>query len=124
MGVRRSDYVLLGFEFSDFSTYKSIYDFFEPKFDNGELDEDDFYDMSREVGQICYLEDGMSSNYSLIGVPLFIDKDGYNGISLFKYDSKENYIDYINLIIKHSKDVFNININIDDINLIVLTHWR
>jgi hypothetical protein len=73
MGVDRSDYILLGYEISDW---------FE-ELEERRIDElyDKYYTHKEKVGDVVLLNDGYGGNYTYLGVILQVDKDGYEGLS-------------------------------------------
>lgn len=113
MGVRRSDWIVIGvnigMEYADWDEHEELLD--------------KYYE-SKENGKISYVIDGMSGEYFIVGIPLFVDKDGYDGIQLHEFDfneqTNEQFLTYSHRVREHVKENFGIDVMP---KIIVLTHW-
>lgn len=114
MGVRRSDYILIGYEVTaNLQDYSENYiDEFIEKYDR----------MGKVKGDLVLLEDCYSGLYSYFGVIISYDKDGYDGLQPFEYDV-DGYKEEKEKVKFAANDEFGINLEIEP-KLIVLTHWR
>lgn len=113
MGVRRSDYVIVGANIG---------------YDKANFEDEDFellYEERRkpQENDILYLLDGMSGEYFIVGIPLVWTDDydglGYHEFEINKYDQdldrvKDKVNDYIEVLFGVKADS----------KLIVMTHWH
>lgn len=113
MGVRRSDYILIG--------TKLPYDLCDEEF--FESGENDSYLYEKRIGHMKYITDGMGGEYFIAGILIILDEDGYNGLGYkeFSTTSDTEFISYKEYVRKHIKEKF--NIDVFEPKLIVLTHW-
>jgi len=111
LGVDRSDYIILGYE---------IGDQFE-ELEENRIDElnDKYYTHNENTGDVILLNDGVSGNYTYLGVILQVDKDGFEGLSPFVYDN--DYPIERDKIERLAWDEFSMD---SEAQLIVLTHWH
>lgn len=114
MGVRRSDYILIGYEVSiNLKDYdERFYDELLDKYDR----------VGKIEGDLVILEDCYSGEYAYFGVILGYDKDGYDGLKPFEYNL-DGYAEEKEKIKRAANDEFGIHLE-NDPTLIVLTHWR
>lgn len=110
MGVRRSDFVVVGANIG-----KEHY--------NDEQFEEVFAEFSdnKNIGEITYLIDGYSGKYFIVGQVLAADSEGFNGISLdFSTISDDELTQIKQKVSEHIKNKFGKEINP---SVIVKTHW-
>jgi hypothetical protein len=109
MGVRRSDYIVIGLNIG--------YD----KYDDERFEEFEDY-MEQGKGEITYLIDGYSGKYFIVGEVIKCDKDGYEGLGVNEVSTTADtpFIAAKDRVRKFINEKFGIN---DEPKLIVLTHW-
>lgn len=113
MGVYRHDYILIG---AKVDTKVVTDDFFE----SGEHD-DFLYERKHKVGEIAYLYDGYSGEYFIVGIPLQVNHDSYEGFDYFEYDSMNaEFFEYVDKVHNHVKEKFN---QFVEPKLIVISHY-
>ncbi|MGG3890239.1 hypothetical protein [Metabacillus fastidiosus] len=114
MGIKRSDWILIGVNIGKEYHNDEWYEM-----DNSPLDK---YDENSTVGEITYLYDGMGSKYFIVGEVIQADPNGHKGLKLFE-ENKINDGDYfvsVERVKLHIKENFGIN---TEPELIALTHW-
>jgi hypothetical protein len=110
MGVRRSDYIVIGLnvgyeKYGDdkFEEYEELMEVIEP-------------------GKMTYLIDSMGGEYFVVGEVVKCDKHGEDGMGFNQFSTTADtpFIQSKERVRKHIRDNFGID---DEPQLIVLTHW-
>lgn len=114
MGVRRSDWILIGAKIDTNHFNEEWYEM-----DNSPLDK---YDENKNIGEITYLFDGMSGEYFIIGEVIQCDHEGYNGFKFFQESDMDikDHSKSVDRVKSHILEHFGIDANPE---LIILTHW-
>ncbi len=113
MGVSRHDYILIGAKVD-------IKVCTEEFFESG--DNDDFlYERKHKKGEIAYLYDGYGGKYFIVGIPLQVKHDSYEGLDCFEFSpSNPQYVEYVRKVQNHVEEKFNEYV---EPRLIVLSHY-
>lgn len=117
MGVNRSDYILIGTNLNHISGQ-----FGEDFYESPENDKF-LWKRNHKVGELAYLSDNYSDNYFIVGVPIEIDKDGYEGLCVTEFNFNTlnpTHQQYVKMVKEHVKEKFAIDVIP---HLIVLTHY-
>lgn len=109
MGVRRSDWVVIGVNIGMEHYDDDNYEYF------------DRYDRKKESGDITFIIDGMSGKYFIIGEVVSYG-DEYDGLGLTSIPLDNKFQESAERVKKFIRKEFDIA-HIKDPELIILTHW-
>ena len=116
MSVKRHDYVLVGINVIE-ELDKMSEEQKEKLFDSDLMNARKY-----EVGEICYLFDGYSEEYLIVGIPIAVSHDDYEGLPYSELNvvGKNSLFELIKRVEQHVLVEFG---NVGHAKLISLAHW-
>ena len=110
MGVRRTDFVVLGANIG------------KDKYDDDRFEEFEEYMENGNIGEMTYLIDGYSGEYFIVGKVLAADTTGEVGVHFSSHELNGNVkvFDYVDEVRDFTMSKFGIDI---DPSIIAITHW-